>query len=238
MASELKLYKKYEAGLRYLLAQSPDSRALVPETEESAWERIGTKNEIEMFRELAKPPEKLNKTRGVGVIAAPPQLVADVITHDYEKWDDNIRGFKTLSEEHDEESGAVAETSWSRYSLGVPMMKDRDFVYCEVRQQAPGGLYIIYGESLSDEEAAQVKDVPAVKGVVRGKMGCSGWVVAPAQGGAASRVTYVSVTNLKGSFPPALVNQFTNDVPQTIHDVRKVVLAKLKSRARLQAAQA
>lgn len=34
-------------------------------------------------------------------------------------------------------------------------MKDRDFVYCEVRQEAPGGLYIIYGESLSDNEAAQ-----------------------------------------------------------------------------------
>ena len=43
----------------------------------------------------------------------------------------------------------------------------------------------------------QVKGVPAVKGVVRGKMGCSGWVVAPADGGSASRVTYVSVTDLK-----------------------------------------
>lgn len=36
-------------------------------------------------------------------------------------------------------------------------MKDRDFVYCEVRQEAPGGLYIIYGESLSDDEAAQAR---------------------------------------------------------------------------------
>ena len=35
-------------------------------------------------------------------------------------------------------------------------MKDRDFVYCEVRQEAPGGLYIIYGESLSDDKVAQV----------------------------------------------------------------------------------
>jgi hypothetical protein len=73
-----------------------------------------------MFKELAKPPEKLNKTRGIGIIAAAPDLVADVITHDYEKWDDNIRGFRTLSEEHDAESGAVAETSWSRYGLGAP----------------------------------------------------------------------------------------------------------------------
>ena len=39
--------------------------------------------------------------------------------------------------------------------------------------------------------------MPALKGVVRGKMGCSGWVVAPAEGGSASRVTYVSVTDLK-----------------------------------------
>ena len=72
-----------------------------------------------MFKELARPPEKLNKTRGIGIIAAPPQLVADVITYDYERWDDNMRGFKTLSEERDVESGAVAEISWSRYSLGV-----------------------------------------------------------------------------------------------------------------------
>lgn len=71
-----------------------------------------------MFKELAKPPEKLNKTRGIGIIAAPPQLVADVITYDYEQWDDNMRGFKTLSEERDAESGAIAETSWSRYGLG------------------------------------------------------------------------------------------------------------------------
>lgn len=53
----------------------------------------------------------------------------------------------------------------------------------------------------------QVKGVPAVKGVVRGKMGCSGWVVAPAEGGSASRVTYVSVTDLKVQCPhvPAML---------------------------------
>ena len=50
MASELKLYKKYEAGLRYLLAQSPDSRGLVPETQESAWEKLGSKNGVEVHR--------------------------------------------------------------------------------------------------------------------------------------------------------------------------------------------
>ena len=56
MTTELKLYKKYEAGLRYLLAQSPDSRGLVPDTEESAWERIGTKNHVEARVCLHLPP--------------------------------------------------------------------------------------------------------------------------------------------------------------------------------------
>ena len=42
----------------------------------------------------------------------------------------------------------------------------------------------------------------------------------------------------QGSFPPALVNQFTNDMPQTIHDVRKVVLAKLKAESKLLSAPA
>ena len=56
MTTELKLHKKYEAGLRYLLAQSPDSRGLVPDTEESAWERIGTKNHVEVRVCLPLPP--------------------------------------------------------------------------------------------------------------------------------------------------------------------------------------
>ena len=82
-----------------------------------------------MFKELAKPPKKLNKTRGIGIIAAPPQLVADVITYDYEQWDDNMRGFKTLSEERDAESGAIAETSWSRYGLGARTLCVCEFIH-------------------------------------------------------------------------------------------------------------
>ena len=40
----------------------------------------------------------------------------------------------------------------------------------------------------------------------------------------------------QGSFPAALVNQFTNDVPQTIHDVRKVVMARAKAGGHLRRA--
>jgi len=61
-------------------------------------------------------------------------------------------------------------------AAGVPMMKDRDFVYCEVRQQAPGGLYIIYGESLADAEAAQARTAAETlaPGAPWQQLGCGG----------------------------------------------------------------
>lgn len=40
---------------------------------------------------------------------------------------------------------------------------------------------------------------------------------------------------MQGTFPPALVNQFTNDVPLTVHDVRKVVTKKLAMQAKMAA---
>ena len=78
-----------------------------------------------------------------------------------------------------------------------PLIKDRDFVYREVTQQLPGGVWIIYGQSLPAEEAAAVPGVPQKPSLIRGEMGASGWVIAPVEGGAASSVTYVSLTDLK-----------------------------------------
>lgn len=79
----------------------------------------------------------------------------------------------------------------------VPLLKDRDFLYREVTQKLPNGVIVIYGESLSPEEAASVQGVPSLKGVIRGDMGASGWVIAPVDGGANSSVTYVALTDLK-----------------------------------------
>jgi hypothetical protein len=79
----------------------------------------------------------------------------------------------------------------------VPLLKDRDFLYREVTQKLPNGVILIYGLSLSQEEAQQVEGVPQIKGVIRGEMGASGWVIAPLEGGAHSSVTYVALTDLK-----------------------------------------
>lgn len=70
-----------------------------------------------MYKEIAKPPEKLNKTRGIGIIAAPPELVAAVVADDYEAWDDSIKDLKTLTSERDPGTGALVEICWSRYCL-------------------------------------------------------------------------------------------------------------------------
>ena len=36
----------------------------------------------------------------------------------------------------------------------------------------------------------------------------------------------------QGTFPPVLVNKFVNDVPLTVDDVRKVVMAKVAKAAK------
>ena len=79
----------------------------------------------------------------------------------------------------------------------APLLKDRDFLYREVLQQLPNDVWVIFGQSLTEEEAARTEGVPSVKGVIRGDMGASGWVIAPVDGGAHSRVTYVALTDLK-----------------------------------------
>ena len=65
-------------------------------------------------------PEKVNRTRGVGVIDAPVDFVANVILFAFREWDSTMCGFKTLTEERDEATGATIELSWSRYNFGTP----------------------------------------------------------------------------------------------------------------------
>jgi hypothetical protein len=72
---------------------------------------------LQIYKEAAKPPEKLNKTRGIGVIKAPPDLVATIVADEYEAWDDSIKDLKTLTSERDPETGALVEIIWSRYCL-------------------------------------------------------------------------------------------------------------------------
>ena len=72
---------------------------------------------MQMFKEVARPPAKLNKTRGIGRIGAPPDLVAKVVADEYEAWDDSLRELRTLTSERDPATGALVEICWSRYSL-------------------------------------------------------------------------------------------------------------------------
>ena len=48
MAADLRLYGPAAEGIRYLLAQSPDTRHLVMDVPEGAWEAIGTKKDIQV----------------------------------------------------------------------------------------------------------------------------------------------------------------------------------------------
>ena len=66
---------------------------------------------------MAEAPRELNKTRGIGIIEAPPDFVAGVIADDYESWDSTIKELKILQSERDAATGALVEVIWSRYCL-------------------------------------------------------------------------------------------------------------------------
>ena len=216
--AHLKLYAPCAAGIKYLLAQSPDTEHLVPDVQEAEWEVVGTKKDVkvvyrnlpfieiespyphrrslalgdpkstipalcdlqigsvvssgliaeprhpsdslrnngeelapffcldkqayehqlarhsmtgwclQLYKEVAKPPEKLNKTRGIGIIKAPTDFVASVIADDYEAWDDTIKELRVLKSERDPDTGALVEIIWTRYCL-----RERSVVSCAKR---------------------------------------------------------------------------------------------------------
>lgn len=71
----------------------------------------------QLYKEIAKPPEKLNKTRGIGIIKAHADFVASVIADDYETWDDTIKELRVLKSGRDPVTGALVEIIWTRYCL-------------------------------------------------------------------------------------------------------------------------
>ena len=54
MTGELRLYGHHADGIRYLLAQSPDTKDLVPDIPTGAWEAIGVKKGVQV--RSAPPP--------------------------------------------------------------------------------------------------------------------------------------------------------------------------------------
>ena len=48
MTGELRLYGHHADGIRYLLAQSPDTKDLVPDIPTGAWEAIGVKKGVQV----------------------------------------------------------------------------------------------------------------------------------------------------------------------------------------------
>ncbi|KAK9814516.1 hypothetical protein WJX72_007191 [[Myrmecia] bisecta] len=167
----------------------------------------------------------VHRLRGIGLIAADTASVYDVVDNQSDKWDDGIKEFATLREELDP-SGAEIETCYARYNIGGgPFVKDRDFVYTEVRQQLPGGVFYVFARSVDPAKEATLAAGIQSKGAVRGTMGDSGWVIAPTSDGH-SHVTYVLAADLKGDLPAWMVNKGSADEMKAVHEVRKLALKK------------
>ena len=61
MTVDLHLYKPYAEGIKYLLAQSPDTESMVPGVSEAEWEDFGRRKGVKV-RAL---PQRCSTTFGV-----------------------------------------------------------------------------------------------------------------------------------------------------------------------------
>jgi len=53
MTLDLRLYEPCAAGIKFLLAQSPDTKALVPDIAEAEWESFSTKKDVKVRARLS-----------------------------------------------------------------------------------------------------------------------------------------------------------------------------------------
>ena len=68
MTVDLHLYEPCAEGIKYLLAQSPDTESLVPGVSEAEWEEFGRRKGVK----VGAPPHLQQSALGRGHIPSPP----------------------------------------------------------------------------------------------------------------------------------------------------------------------
>jgi hypothetical protein len=184
---------------------------------EPKWEKIETKNEVDIFRGHLDGSEVV-AFRGVSTISAPIPYVLSVIydMSRIKEWMSDVGDVRVL-----EKKSLFEKIEYNRTTAPWPV-SDRDFVYTTKVN--------INKENRSVEiliKSTDHKDAPKVKGVVRGELHLSRYLLKSVNEG---KDTYIEVEILadpKGSLPKWVVNLFQGKWPvTTVNGIRKIATEK------------
>jgi len=105
-----------------------------------------------------------------------------------------------------------------RYTAGVPLVSDRDFVYLENRKQLDDGTKLLVGYSVEDPDDKHTSDC------VRGVVHVSGYAMRPGKEPGTIEVLYQLQIDPKGWLPIWLVNMlFLDNSIQVFDNMRNLI---------------
>jgi hypothetical protein len=149
------------------------------------------------------PNSSLKYTKGVAVFKAPPKRVFDIVRNIdiYKRWDSKVIESKLIR--------TVSEKISINYLEFAPFfpVSGRDACFLQYITKR-GKSFVVSWHSVSDVDA------PKKKGIVRAKMGPSGFVISPLQNH--SLVTFVLKFDLKGWIPPHMINLVSSSQPMML----------------------
>lgn len=167
------------------------------------WESLGNKNNVAGFQKSIG--ESVNVIKAVGIINFRPEEVASFIMDNSYKWDETLEESKVLHQLRDD-----LLVMYERYKCPWPV-SNRDFVY---------GLKVV---SRDDGVFILVKSIdvpsPVIKGVVRGEIIISGYLLKRSENGN-TECTYLVCIDPKGSIPKMIVRQINKDQVSNISAIR------------------
>jgi len=101
------------------------------------------------------------------------------------------------------------EILYSRYTTGIPLIAEREFVFLESRRALKNGQYLIIDFSIDDEVSSSVPNHP---GSVRGELVRGGMQITPIDDQSCD-VGFIVGANPKGWIPLFVVNAFIGEEP-------------------------
>jgi len=191
------------------------------------WELIKDHDGVRVWTKIEEnSPIKCAKANGIVQIS--PDDIYKILAGmtDYHKETDKFfKGGREL-QVFDENHSIVT----CRYSAGVMLISDRDFVFLEARKHYPDSSKTIANFSVDHPDA------PEVSGVVRAHIYKSGWVIKPytpseeeaKKSGVAiwTEATFIGQVDIKGWLPVWVINMLSSEVGGSIYNVRTYIEKK------------
>ncbi|KAI8894979.1 hypothetical protein BC833DRAFT_187770 [Globomyces pollinis-pini] len=216
--------------------------------QQSKWQFKSITSDVEISLKCPETSKESNRqiwgARGKKFIQHTPKSIFDTVksvtdhTPHLDPLFKNGKVVKTIFSEQNEigEEIDAAEVSLLRYTMGIPLVSDRVFLYLERRKKvqvqilaedgsiSTKNAYVVVLNSLEDDGSLVSTSIPketfiVENGTVHGKLYDTGYLIMEHNNG--SFVSYVVQADPCGWLPPFIINMFCHEQPMVLNTLEK-----------------